>query len=272
MSTAPRLNVLYQDEIVRGIDPAPAIAGAGARPWRIETARWREDLDRIAEASSGERHLLFVTLPVARHVRRAVPGLAGGVILRPEILRHHVYSAALPADLLLNPRGIYLPWGRLPGEAGALSTLFGDHLFIRPDSPMKPFTGFDVRVGDLGREHAALSQTDRVEAAEMCFIAPARPMPSRETRVWCVEGRAVTSAAYGWSREAETGDRADPGILAAAERVAAALEYHERILTADFAVLDGAPKLVEINATSTSGWYRGMDAAALLAALETEML
>jgi hypothetical protein len=52
------------------------------------------------------------------------------------------YMTQLPNNLFFNHDAIFLPFGLIAEKKDQLKTLYGDHLFIRPDSGFKTFTGF----------------------------------------------------------------------------------------------------------------------------------
>lgn len=265
------LIVFYQDCIARSHD-----VGALTEPLTslIRIEDWRSQLDAI-EASPEihrVRPLVFASILVAGHIQRSCPALARGVILQKDFMRHHTYSSIIPGDMLLNPGGIYLPWGRIPTMKDELKQLFGDHIFIRPDSSTKPFTGFSVRLEDMGFEHAAMSRAAHMSPEEMCFVTSHIDVPGVEYRCWVVDGQVATSASYGWEGHEEAIGRAPDSVIKAAEKVAQVIEMREQVFTADIVEMTDGPRLVELNAISTSGWYDAMSPSDLISALDDVLI
>lgn len=258
---------IVQDRIARDHDPRPLAEAAGGCVTLLQGDPRKGALGELETRvqERGEKPILFCSLQVASWVRFNHPGLANGITLPEGFLRHSNYSSLLSPETLLNPEGLYLPWGQIPRNIPHLEARFGAHLFLRPDSSLKPFPGFDIATRDLAGEWNARCQTDRVEPGEMCFIASGRDVPDLEYRVWIVDARVVTSAPYSWNprRAALALKRAsDPDRTAcetAASEIAERLEMHEQCYTADFTMVEGTPRLVELNAISTSGWYPGLD-------------
>jgi len=265
------LHIIHQTAITRNHDVASALARLAINTHtRIDAANWKAQID-AAEADpalSRTRPLVFCSLQIATYVARCCPNLARGLILPRAFLDHHAYSSLLPRDIRLNPRGIYLPWGDIPDAEDLLRNLCPDGIFIRPNSPMKPFTGFSVAWPEIGREHAAMTRAAHISASELCWICAVKDVAKTEYRIWIVDGQVATSASYGWDEESEQVGTAPDDILAAAARVAQCLEMVEQIYTADFVQTPQGARLVELNAMSTSGWYRHMDPTALLQALD----
>ena len=267
------LTVFLQDVIARDTDLVALRCGleglAGGASLTNFTAEEAEA--GLARLPEGARPLVFSSIQIARRTVRAGAQAARGVLLPTEFLGHHVYRSLLPAEQLLSPRGIYLPWAGIPSELTLLRQAFGDELFIRPVSPLKPFTGFTVRHSDLPEEIRVQGELLRLDPSLLCFVAPAVPMPPCEHRVWIVDSQPVTAAAYAWD-EAAAGAPVPEEVLEAAARIARQLELREQHFTADFAVIEGAARLVELNAISTSGWYGGMDPLRLIEALERNLV
>jgi len=267
---------IVQDRIARDNDPR-ALAGAvnGKITYVQDDPRKGAlaDLEREITAR-GEKPILFCSLQIAAWVRFNHPGLASGICLPEAFLRHSNYSSLIAPELLLNPEGLYLPWGQIPRNIEHLERRFGSRVFLRPDSSLKPFPGFDVAISELQGEWSARCQTDRVAPGEMCFIAPAREVPELEYRVWIVDAQVITSAPYSWHPRRATlalKRNPDPDRLAceeAAARLAQILEMHEQCYTADFTLIDGTPRLVELNAITTSGWYSGLDVLSVFRACD----
>lgn len=225
-------------------------------------------------AASGAFPVVFCSLQFARRIRRQHPRLTRGLFLNEGLLAWSSYAALIDPDTLLNGRGVILPWAHVPARASELGSLFGDQLFLRPNSPMKPFTGFSVSLDALAFEHAAHSQTDRIDPGELVVVCPAKSLASIEFRFWLIDGRissgAPTGAAYGWDTESEGFDaaaEAPHAMVAAARRLAATLEPHENLLVADFVMEGDAPRLVELNPLSTSGFYEALQVGPMLADL-----
>ncbi len=263
------LHILIQDEITRGTEIAPIMADLGGRFSRIDLSNWRQQVHELdAEiSSSGERVMVFCSLPIAGFIERSCPALARGVLLPRKFLEHFTYSTLLPRDLQLNPTGLYLPWGRIPVMAQELAQLYPQGLFIRPSSPMKPFTGFSLEHHELHDEHHMMTHAARIDPSELCLVAPRLDLSEVEHRVWMVDALPISAASYGWTDGAQ-GNETPDRVLDAAVHLGQVLEMNEQIYTADFVETDRGVKVVELNAMSTSGWYPGLDAKMLLQALD----
>lgn len=267
----PPIGVVYQPELLRGASQRERIEALGHPCFEFKaTGAWRSDLDTLEREISGQslRPVVFVSLQAAGHIRRNCPTLARGLILPKSFLTHHRYHGLISPDLLLNPLGVYLPWAQIAKVAPKLPFLAQSDIFIRPDSPLKPFTGCVLPGHDLDKALSVEAASQGIAPEELCFVAPARPdMPRYEYRCWMIEGLPVTAASYSWRSGLPAGP-VPREIIEAAIKIGESLLYHETAYTADFAIVDDGPKLVELNAISTSGWYGGLDIAALIQALD----
>ena len=269
---------LVQDLIARDV-PVEVPAGhellnfSATGDWKGRLAA----LDRHVAAASplhpqgARRFMAFVSLDVARHIRRHCQELATGLWLPEEQLRYHAIAGAVPEEVLLNRSYILLPLGALAARTGQLRSLFGDRLFIRPDSPMKPFAGTPVATADLASEISALRQIHALQDDLLVMVDRAQDIDDREFRFWLADGEIVTQASYSLMALPPT---EPPGAIhELAARVAGITCDWTGPVVADFALDSaGLPRLVEMNAVSTSGFYPGMDAAALFAMIDRQLL
>ena len=262
------MKILIQNCISRDVDIAKKAETIGIEVVDLGDRPHIEVLANF-EAEAGKALIpspVFCSLQVGKAIRRSFPNLARGLDMPLEFLRHGHYSALLEPRFLLNGAGIYLPWSRIARSTDMLTQIFGPRIFLRPDSPAKPFTGFTTTIDELAFELSAREQTDHVRPEEMVFLAQARDLPEHEFRFWIMGSEIITSTSYSWDPGA--GQLSPPPYVHdVARQIAKALEHHCQNFVADFVLLNGEPRLVELNAISTSGWYPGMDPAHLVAAM-----
>lgn len=144
-----------------------------------------------------------------------------------------------------------------------IEDVLGDHIFLRPDSSLKPFTGFDCKLQDLPFEISAHSQTDHVAPGELVFLCKAQEMPEDEYRVWLIDGNIVSHSSYSWDKDRPHVPAPDE-VLDSAADLAQIMEPTMTAFTADFAVMEDGVKIVELNGISTSGWYGATNPSCLI--------
>lgn len=259
------LVLIVQDEIVRS--PLPGrhqlLRFSGEPGWRDILAGIDKDLQ-----ASGCRPVLFCSLPVARHVWREKLWLARGLYVDPGFLSWHRYSGLLPPDWLLNRTAILMPFGALLSRKAQLAQLYGSRIFLRPDSAMKPFNGMAMDLTDLDHEVSSINQISRPGDDTLVVIDQARAIAPTEYRFWLVEGEVAMSAPYSLDPDI-VHPPCPPEILDLARCIGQRLTPWETTFVADLVRdEDGVPRLVELNGFSTSGWYAGVDPAALAAHLD----
>jgi hypothetical protein len=170
----------------------------------------------------------------------------------------HERWLVLPADVLAaDPRGALAPLGS------------PDAVFVRPDSPLKPFAG---RV--LARERISLAALDHGfyydDPSLPVVVAPVRAI-GREWRYVVAGQRVIAGSAYAAAGRAPLPDvqTGEPWRLAAA--VAAALAPPEAVYVMDVCEADGDLRLLELNPFGGADLY-ACDADAVVAALAASPL
>ncbi len=281
-TSRPRpLHIFAQTEITRGVSPVEAHeelqrlpGGAGSRMTFFSGANAKDLMKRedMRLRITGLRPAVFCSLQVASDIKNNRPHMARGLILPRDFLQHETYGSLIDPDLLLNPKGFYLPWGKIPACKDMIKATMGRSVFLRPASPLKPFTGFCVDIDKLEAEHLSRSRTDAINPEEMTFVAPGRALPPIEYRVWVIDNEPVTSAGYSWTGIGTPRGQAPDSVYQAAHEIARQLQYREDCYTADFVVIEGRAKLVELNAISTSGWYPDMSPLSVFRALDAILI
>lgn len=261
------LRALVQLDLLKNVATAD-VASDRAEVFELADGDASTPLQRAAETmeQGGPRVVPLVSIQVAWRILRGHPRLAEGLVFSPERLDFHAVVARL-GSVMLNERHLLVSWSRLPSMLPVLRDALGDGLFVRPNSALKPFTGFSGSVEVVAAEHAALSQTDGVAPEELCVVAPAAPLQTTEWRFWVVDGVPVTWAPYSWGDESLDGSVPEE-VLDFARRAAAMSEAVESAVVMDVGIADGVgPRVLELNPLSTSGLYRGVDLDKLLDAL-----
>ena len=139
-----------------------------------------------------------------------------------------------------------------------------DPMFVRPDSPLKPFSGRVLARSQLSM--AALDFGFYYDDPDLpVIVAPVRPV-SAEYRCVIADGCVVAGSAYeADGRRALSGDL--PGeVVRFASEVASSLPPPERMYVLDVARSEGAMRLVELNPLGGADLY-GCDPSAVVEAI-----
>lgn len=165
------------------------------------------------------------------------------------------YMSQLPSRLFFNSDAVYVPFGSILDKKYQLASLFGDHLFIRPDSGFKSFTGLDVRLDELESEISSLKQTKNPSAHEMCQIASYKPILGEYRMVIC-DGKVVTGSQYRWDNRMDIRiDVHHDAWTFAEEEVAQAPWQLDTCYVVDIFLSNDGPKIGEFNSFASSGMY-----------------
>ncbi len=184
-------------------------------------------------------------------------------MLQPTELRHKylfdensfsqsVYSKYVKT---INADQIFLRCHQLPRMRENLVRMFGDRVFIRPDSGRKHFTGFVVDLEDedvFRQELSATDQTSSVMADHWISVSSVKKIHDTEWRFWVVEGRVVMVRSYNWFFIVDQTE-APSDIVKHVENAIRNIPYVAYTIDATYA--DDNPNIVELNCINTSGLY-----------------
>lgn len=225
---------------------------------------WQTDIQRTMA--------IFCSIENARRVSKFQPSALWLPYLPTEqgIMHWNWYSTAIPSIQLLNPIATILPFGHIMKNQKYLVDQYGENLFLKPNSPWKPFTGLTVNKNNLQYELSSLAQLEHVFDGELVVITNAKDIASVEYRCWCIDEKVITSAPYSWDKLDNIPDT-PLEVIELAEKATWYTTEYNNCMVIDIATLaDGTPKIIELNAFSTSGWYVGMDVEKLLFAMKDQ--
>ncbi len=258
---------LIEERLCRDEDGAAALRALGYEvetfeghgDWRgylseFETRVAPEDDDRPADR---RRVACLVSRPVARFIESERPFLAAGLFHEAQALCFHRWSDLLPDYMRLNRSFVILPIGTLHKRVDQLRGLFGDRIFLRPDSAEGEFSGLPIALDDLDLELTALTSLNRVSSGMLVIVDAAREIDWHDWRFWLKAGEIVTRA----PRVARYGaDSPPPRMESFALELAGMLGGALSPAVADI-VMDemGHPRLVDLGAVSTTPFLEGMD-------------
>ncbi len=177
----------------------------------------------------------------------------------------HWYPLAQP--WLLQRDAVILPASRLVADPAAALRGLGapERVFVRPDSPLKPFAGRVVATQGL-----TLRQLDHgfyYDDADLpVVVAPVRRVDA-EWRYVIVDGRVVAGSAY--EADGRKGRADDPGGAPwrFAAEIAAAMPAPERVYVLDLCSAEGRLWLLELNPFAGADLY-GCDPVAVVRAVD----
>jgi hypothetical protein len=271
------MHIVYQNEITRGQDMRVAIDSLGWEGYNIETNRFSlsiEEIDRtlFKKAINQDDHIMvFAGIRVATHFKyQNLNKIQSGVIADGSKLRWSSYATHLPNDMLLNPFGILFPWGYLrdPLTIRTVKKTFGeDGVFIRPNSPWKPFAGFDTTWDNYEHNLHSYGQLESIDPGEICVLFPRKKIDMVEWRFWIVAGEIATYAPYSWSTVPNGECEPPANMKSTVEKAIGFLDGYEDSLVIDMVETPNGSKIVELNGLTTSGFYEGMNVENLLKAL-----
>ena len=269
------IHILAQSQIIRNTKPILEKGWAITHFDGRERSKWEllEELNKKTD----DKFICFVSIPIAAFIIQRYPHLANGLLF-PSTYRMYEsqnplylneWANRIPKNMLLNDKIYYSTFGDiLDGHI----TWNMDHVFIKPVSPWKPFAGFDCPSSELQFEVKSRIQTEHLDRGVMVGVSAPKVIDKIEWRCYAVDGEIVTAAPYSWT-DIENPPSTIPSELGElAENAAKCLEYVGDPWVIDVATTEDGPKVIEVNAVPTSGWYNGMDTNKLLKKLVETMI
>jgi hypothetical protein len=169
-------------------------------------------------------------------------------------LFHNVWNSYVSSDLKLNWDYDYFTIQQiLNGDV----TLVHDRVFVRPNSPWKPFAGFDTKTEDLLFELKARMTLEHTEQHELIVISSYKNLDNIEWRCYSFDDEIIP-VPYSWN-DYDSNTKCPDEVIELARKVFDQLEYVGNMWVIDIGYYFNKPYLIEVNAVSTSGWYTGLD-------------
>jgi hypothetical protein len=158
-------------------------------------------------------------------------------------------------SLLLHQRYQILPVNELVADPPAIAASLGaaDSVFVRPDSPLKPFSGRVVRVDSLSLRALDFGFYFDNETLPV-VVAPVRAV-SREWRYVIVNGAVIAGSAYEAASRTAVSDTPHRESWQFAERVAQSIPAPEPAYVLDICESDGRMHVLELNPFSGADLY-----------------
>jgi hypothetical protein len=158
-------------------------------------------------------------------------------------------------DFLLHERYRILPADELvaPPCSIAASLSSTEEVFVRPDSPLKPFSGRVIRADSLTLQSLDFGFYFDDETLPV-VVAPVRTI-SREWRYVVVNGAVIAGSAYDATRRIALPDSPECETWRFAERVAQSVPAPESAYVLDICESDGRLHMLELNPFSGADLY-----------------
>lgn len=160
-------------------------------------------------------------------------------------------------DQFLNGRHVLVSVKHLKSTfRDSLFSIFGEDIFIRPDSGTKPFTGLVVNRNSIDCELSALEQIHGLTNDVIVVVSSAVNIKEEHRFVVC-NRQVITSSLYMRNNNhVEETECHSQAALDLANQVANTTWQPDPVYTVDIAILpNDTVKIVELNSFACSGWY-----------------
>lgn len=205
--------------------------------------------------SQDECLVIMGSIPFTRYFQKLHSHNRPGAYFSLDRFRCSQYLHQIPRDWLLNADHVYAPLAEILRKPDRFFELFDTPaLFLRPDSGTKAFTGLVVRRETAAQELSALVQLTNAPSDSLTLISRALSVQV-EYRFVIVNRKVISGSRYMTAGEIDISDEIDPNCQVLAERMAKHPYQVELAYTCDIGLCENEPKLIELNALSTSGLY-----------------
>jgi hypothetical protein len=209
------------------------------------TGRWPRFADRVA--------IFHGSLGNAARIRGELPWSPGAYCETASFHCTAWYPRAQP--WLLHREWFSLPAASLVAEVETALKRLGqpESVFVRPDSPLKPFSGRVLKRDAItlkALDHGFYYEDDQLPV----LVAPVRAV-AREWRYVVVDRQVVAGSAYAADSRSKLPDDPSGAPWRFAARVAAELEPPESVYVMDVCEADGELRLLELNPFSGADLY-----------------
>lgn len=190
-----------------------------------------------------------------RFVREKNKGFIPGAFGFKSETNTSYYMSQLPRHNFFNHDSIYLPFGSIVQAKEMLHSVYGNKIFIRPDSGFKSFTGFDVSIDELEMEIDSLRQLKNPMPHEMCLVAKYKPILA-EYRIVVCNNEIVTGSQYRWDGKMDVRIDIHNDAWSFAQSAVADAEWQlDTCYVVDIFLGEDGPKIGEFNSFASSGLY-----------------
>jgi hypothetical protein len=177
-------------------------------------------------------------------------------------LFHNVWNSYIPSHMKLNWDYDYVTIQEILNHEYVTHL---DRVFVRPNSPWKPFAGFDTKSENLDFELKCRMTLDHTEPHEIVVVSSYKKLDNIEWRCYSFEDEIIP-VPYSWN-DYDKSTTCPSEVLDFARTVFSKLEYLGNMWVIDIGYFHGKPYLIEVNAVSTSGWYAGLNVEKLFNAI-----
>lgn len=260
-------NYIFQEEVGKdvAIDFALTNTDFNVHSFSGYDKNWKETIEEIFKKEP-RIDGVFCSIECKNYIFKKYPYSTW--IPHNNIMDWSCYSTVIPYNYLLNPDGIILPYGSIIKNVENIEKLFGNKIFIKPNSPWKAFTGFSTSLDNLFYELNSITQLEKVNKSELTLISSHKQIDNTEFRFWCINEEIITYAPYTWQHNEVYSELPEDAIHFVYQILSYLYEYTDNGIVIDIVNTPNGLKLIELNALSTSGWYRGMDVDRLLKKLK----
>lgn len=213
-----------------------------------------EDFPKKRHFSDDDCVVLYGSISFVNQYQRARKFVPGAYFSKEGFLCSR-YMHRLPTNVLANHDYLMLPYGEFLRQHKRIYALFNTNkIFLRPDSGSKTFTGLAIHEDDFAHEINTLNRLLNVDHNSMVLVASCKNIEV-EFRFFIVEGKVITGSQYKIGDDLIISPVVSPRCLALAQEIAQGPFQIDLAYACDIGIVDGEPKVIELNSFSAAGLY-----------------
>ncbi|MEM7585314.1 MAG: ATP-grasp domain-containing protein [Acidobacteriota bacterium] len=246
MSLTWLLEPYIHDEVHAALRPLATRRGHRALLWKDE---WLERWPSLEEGTV----IFHGSLGTADKIAASSPWNPGAFCATSRFLCSAWYEAA--SEWLLHREYAFTTVDAFVAAPSKLFSRFGDPeaLFVRPDSPLKPFSG---RV--ISRDNVSLEALDHgfyYEDVDLPIVAAPVQNVGREWRYVVASGEVITGSGYSAATRSASTEEAKGRPWDFAAQVATSLPAPEAVFVLDICEVEDELRVIELNPFSGADLY-----------------
>lgn len=166
----------------------------------------------------------------------------------------NMYYPMIPKEWMLNSGHIMITLGVLKNDPLRFFDMFGDDIFIRPNSGRKTFAGFTISRANYQEELNSTMMLTSAMPETICLLSPAKKIDA-EYRFVVGNGEVIDGSEYRWDRKLDIRHDWSPEAERMADKMAKHSWRPDTVFTVDVADTPDGPKIIELNGFSCAGLY-----------------
>jgi hypothetical protein len=158
-------------------------------------------------------------------------------------------------NILANSNNVFTTYEDLKNRKEFFYDIFRTNkIFVRPNCGLKTFTGLPIHYDEFNHETNSLEKLTSVEKNTLILVSNCKTI-TNEYRFFIVNREVITGSQYKLNDELNVQKGYSQEAFAIAEKMAKNKWQPDLAYVCDVGIVNGEPKIIELNSFSCSGFY-----------------